>query len=63
MSDTILPRRKRLLIWAAVAAGVTLFVGANVHLLYVAMTSQPECVAHAKEAAGSGGYAAAKPSC
>ncbi len=39
----------RLGVWAAVAAGVALFVAANAHLVYVAVTSQPDCVAHAKE--------------
>jgi hypothetical protein len=33
-------------IWLAVAAGLLLFVGANAHLIYVAVTSQPDCVAH-----------------
>lgn len=63
MSGPATPRRRRALIWIAVALGVALFVGANVHLVYVAMTSQPECVAHAKTAASPGAYAAAKPSC
>ena len=47
-----------------VGAIVLLIVVANVHLVYVAVTSQPDCVAHlrAGEAAG-GGYSAAKSSC
>jgi hypothetical protein len=52
-----------------IAAGVALLVLliANGHLVYVAMTSQPGCVAHDR-ADGSaptspGRYAAAKPSC
>jgi hypothetical protein len=32
-----------------VALGVMLLLGANVHLVYVAFTSQPDCVPHAKE--------------
>jgi hypothetical protein len=34
-------------------------VGANAHLAYVAMTTQPDCVAHARE----GADAAAKSAC
>lgn len=52
-----------MLFWLAVAAGAALFVGANVHLLYVAVYSQPDCVDHAKDAAVPGKYVAAKPSC
>lgn len=47
-----------------VSAGLLLFVGANAHLVYVAIASQPDCVAHLK-AAGSepGQFRAAKSSC
>jgi hypothetical protein len=53
------------IIAAAVAAGLLLLAGANAHLLYVALTSQPDCVAHVKpgETAGSGMFSAAKSSC
>ena len=38
-------------------AGLLLLVGANAHLVYVAMTSQPDCVAHVKAGeAGSGQF-------
>ncbi len=50
----------------AVAAGIALLVLANAHLVYVAVGSQPECVAHLKAgdaAAGSALYSAAKSSC
>lgn len=50
---------RRLMIWLAVAAGVLLLAGANAHLVYVAATTQPECVAHARD----GADAAAKSSC
>lgn len=49
-----------------VGAGLLLLVGANAHLLYVAVTSQPECVAHVRpgEAGpGSGSFSAAKSAC
>lgn len=36
------------------------FVAANAHLLYVATTSQPDCVA---PASGEAAYRAAKPAC
>jgi len=32
-----------------VAAVAALLVGANAHLVYVAVTSQPDCVAHARQ--------------
>jgi hypothetical protein len=42
-------RRRRLVIWGLVAMGLAVFVAANMHLVYVAVTSQPDCVPHAKE--------------
>ena len=42
------PRRKGLLVWVLVSAGVLLVAGANAHLVYVAFDSQPECMDHAK---------------
>ena len=48
--------------WLLVPAGLLLFAGANAHLVYVAFQSQPECVAHLKDA-GDGGYRAAKSAC
>jgi hypothetical protein len=52
----------RLRIWILVGAALLVFAAANVHLLYVAMTSQPACVPHAKEAGGAG-FMAAKSAC
>lgn len=46
--------------------GVILFVAANAHLLYVAMTSQPDCVDHVRGGQAndrSAGFSAAKSSC
>lgn len=58
--------RTRLIVGACIAAGLAVFVAANAHLVYVSVTSQPDCVAHAKEA-GDGGagtvYRAARSSC
>jgi hypothetical protein len=57
------PRPFRLL-WILTAAAMALFVGANAHLVYVAVSSQPDCVTHLKEKSGTaGGYRAAKSAC
>lgn len=57
-------KRIRLLLVLTVLAAATLFVGANIHLVYVAIASQPECVAHAKAGeADPGAFSAAKSAC
>jgi hypothetical protein len=54
----------RMKIWFGVAALLVLVLGANAHLLYVAVTSQPNCVAHeAPGASQAGTYSAAESSC
>lgn len=52
-------------IWggALVLGVLALVAGANAHLVFVAVASQPDCVAHAKAAGQGGGYSAAKSSC
>lgn len=35
-------------VWLAVALGLLLLAAANGHLVYVAMTSQPDCVDHVR---------------
>jgi hypothetical protein len=56
--------RRTLVIGLIVAAGTALFVFANAHLVYVAETSQPDCVAHLKAPdAASGSFRAAKSAC
>jgi len=53
-------------IWLAVGAGLLLVIGANAHLVYVALTSQPECVAHLGPGEGdahSGSFSAAQSAC
>jgi hypothetical protein len=59
----IVPRRT-LTIGAAVAALLIVLL-ANAHLVYVALQSQPECVAHLKPGSGgeSGAYSAARSAC
>ncbi len=49
-----------------IAGGLVLLVGANAHLLYVAVTSQPECVAHVRHGEGNvadNSFSAAASSC
>lgn len=48
-----------------VAAGIALLLGANLHLVMVALDSQPECVPHRKQGVkpAQTGYSAAKSAC
>ena len=53
-------------IWICVGIALSLLFGANWHLVYVAIDSQPDCVAHLRAGAGDGSrglYSAAKSSC
>lgn len=57
-------------IWLLVGAGLLLVAGANAHLVYVALTSQPACVAHVRAGeiahlrpGEAGGYSAARSAC
>lgn len=52
-------------IWLIVAAGLLLGIGANAHLVYVAVTSQPECVDHLRpgEGVARGSFSAAQSDC
>lgn len=56
-------RRRWRVAWLLVPAGLLLVAAANAHLVYVAVTSQPDCVPHLKEAGTSGSYRAAKSAC
>jgi hypothetical protein len=49
--------------WVLVSAGLLLMVGANAHLIYVSVKSQPDCIEHAKAAGEGRGYRAAKSAC
>ncbi|MFH1341679.1 MAG: hypothetical protein ABIL01_10805 [Pseudomonadota bacterium] len=49
--------------WLLVPTGLLLVAAANAHLVYVAVTSQPDCVPHLKEAGTGGSYRAAQPAC
>lgn len=56
--------RKKLAIYIGIAASVLLLVLANVHLVYVATTSQPDCVTHLKSSGeATGSFRAARSSC
>lgn len=53
-------------IWMAVAAGLLLVLMANAHMVYVAFSSQPDCIDHVKRGAGvaeAGQFSAASSSC
>lgn len=65
MSAGVSPRRNWRLIAAFIVAAVALLlVAANAHLVYVAVASQPDCVAHIKTSGQDGaGFRAARPSC
>jgi len=56
--------RTRLTVGLLVLIGLVVLVAANAHLLYVAVTSQPDCVDHVRPGeAGSGVFGAAKSAC
>jgi hypothetical protein len=58
--------RNKAAIWLLVAAGLLLVAGANTHLVYVAVTSQPECVVHLRAGEGDrlrGSFSAAQSAC
>jgi len=58
------PRARRLPLGWLIGLGIVAVLAlANAHLVYVAFTSQPDCVAHLKAADGSGQFSAAKSSC
>jgi len=40
--------RRKSALWLAIGAGLLVVIGANVHLVYVATVSQPECVDHVR---------------
>ena len=59
-----MPKRK--VAWLLVGFGLLVLVAANGHLVYVAMTTQPDCVAHVRQGEGNGmqeRFSAARSSC
>jgi hypothetical protein len=69
MKATAAPTRvasTRFALWLIVGCGLLLLAAANIHLVYVATTTEPGCVAHAaqgKADAARGRFAAAQSSC
>jgi hypothetical protein len=66
MTGSDVSRRTKwpVLAWSLAAAVLLVVAAANAHLVYVAVESQPECVAHLKEAGSkAGAFRAAKPAC
>jgi hypothetical protein len=58
--------RTKSVVWAAVGVALLLVLIANSHLVYMAIVSQPECVAHARQGEGDpkqGNFSAARSSC
>jgi len=64
--------RTRTVVGLSLLAAVLLLVGANAHLVYVAVTSQPDCVDHVREGDANkaqvqgqvqGSFRAAKSAC
>lgn len=58
--------KTKTLIWMAVAAGLLLVAVANAHFVYVAFSSQPDCIDHIKRGvavAAPGKFSAASSSC
>ena len=53
-------------IWLAVGLGLLFFLAANGHLVYVAMSSQPDCVDHIRQGETNGTegrFSAARSAC
>ena len=58
--------KTKLLLWGMIGAGLLLLLIANSHLVYLAVVSQPDCVAHVPpggSAAKDGKFSAARSSC
>lgn len=48
-TTTTMTKRSRRMIGVLIGTGLLLVAAANWHLVHVAVTSQPDCVPHAKE--------------
>ncbi|MEH2514030.1 hypothetical protein V1291_005384 [Nitrobacteraceae bacterium AZCC 1564] len=53
------------IVWLSVGVGLIILIAANAHLVYVAVSSQPDCVAHLRHGEGNGttSFSAATSSC
>src|SRR5512147_444534 len=58
-------RKIKSIVWLSVCVGLIVLAAANAHLLYVAVSSQPDCIAHLRhgEANGTTSFSAATSSC
>jgi hypothetical protein len=56
-------RRRLRAVWLIGLSLVAVLLLANAHLVYVAFTSQPDCVSHLKLPDGSSQFRAAKSAC
>ena len=58
--------KTKAVLWVALGAGLLLVLIANTHLVYTAVVSQPDCVAHIRQGEGAskeGKFSAARSSC
>ena len=58
--------KRKAMIWLAVGLGLLVLFAANGHLVYVAMTSQPDCVNHIRQGEAHGKqsrFGAARSAC
>jgi hypothetical protein len=63
-ADTGQRSRTILRLWLLVTIAVAVMIAANAHLVYVATSSQPECVAHLRQGEGTPSrFSAAQSSC
>jgi hypothetical protein len=53
------------IVWLSAGLGLIVLAAANAHLLYVAVSSQPDCVGHLRPGEGNGttSFSAATSSC
>lgn len=56
-------KKARLMVGLGIVVGLGIFVGANAHLIWASVRSQPDCVPHLAAPDQGGQYRAAKSSC
>lgn len=56
-------RKTRIMVGLAILVGFGVFAGANAHLIWTSVQSQPDCVPHLTVPDQSGQYRAARSSC
>lgn len=62
-TDTSPRRRLRWVVVIGVVLALGVLIGANTHLVYVSVASQPECIPHLKPGQTGQGFTAARSSC